>query len=114
MFGSVARGEAGPEGDLDLLVEMEADHSLLDLVGLGQDLEEFLHRRVDVLPTRVSTQEFANRFSPKRGPCEGRAYSLRLSRDTLRVDHSVCIGHNGRYEGAREIKASSDDDGDRD
>ena len=49
VFGSVARGEAGPESDVDLLVEMEADRSLLDLVGLGQDLEELLHRRVDVL-----------------------------------------------------------------
>jgi predicted nucleotidyltransferase len=49
VFGSVARGEAGPESDVDLLVEMEPDRSLLDLVGLGQDLEELLHRRVDVL-----------------------------------------------------------------
>ncbi len=49
VFGSVARGDARPESDVDLLVEMEADRSLLDLVGLGQDLEELLHRKVDVL-----------------------------------------------------------------
>jgi uncharacterized protein len=49
VFGSIARGEAGPESDVDLLVEMEADRSFLDLVGLGQDLEELLHRKVDVL-----------------------------------------------------------------
>jgi len=34
---------------VDLLVEMEAGRSLLDLVSLGQDLEDLLHRRVDVL-----------------------------------------------------------------
>jgi len=49
LFGSVARGEDRPESDVDLLVEMEAGRSLLDLVSLGQDLEDLLHRRVDVL-----------------------------------------------------------------
>ena len=49
VFGSEARGEAGPTSDLDLLVDMDADRSLLDLVGLGQDLEDLLGRRVDVL-----------------------------------------------------------------
>jgi len=30
IFGSVARGEAGPDSDVDLLVEMEPGRSLLD------------------------------------------------------------------------------------
>jgi len=49
LFGSAARGEDRPDSDLDLLVEMESGRSLFDLVGLGQDLEDFLHRKVDVL-----------------------------------------------------------------
>lgn len=49
LFGSAARGEDRPGSDLDLLVDMESGRSLLDLVALGQDLEELLHRRVDVL-----------------------------------------------------------------
>jgi hypothetical protein len=49
VIGSVARGEARPGSDLDLLVDMAPDRSLLDLVGLGQDLEDLLGRRVDVL-----------------------------------------------------------------
>ena len=49
LFGSAARGEDRPDSDLDLLVEMESGRSLLDLVALGQDLEELLHRKVDVL-----------------------------------------------------------------
>ena len=52
LFGSVARGEDHPNSDLDLLVEMESGRSLLDLVGLGQDLEDLLHRKVDVLTDR--------------------------------------------------------------
>ena len=49
VFGSVARGEDQPESDLDLLVDMASGRSLLDLVGLGQDLEELLDRKVDLV-----------------------------------------------------------------
>lgn len=49
VFGSAARGEDRPDSDVDLLVEMESGRSLLDLVALGQDLEDLLHRKVDVL-----------------------------------------------------------------
>lgn len=49
VFGSFVRGEAGSDSDLDLLVQMDDGRSLLDLVGLWQDLEELLGRRVDVV-----------------------------------------------------------------
>ena len=49
LFGSVARGDDRPESDLDLLVEMAPDRSLLDLVALSQGLEELLQRKVNVL-----------------------------------------------------------------
>jgi predicted nucleotidyltransferase len=49
LFGSAARGDDRAGSDVDLLVDMEPDRSLLDVVGLGQDLEELLDRRVDVL-----------------------------------------------------------------
>ena len=49
VFGSVARGEAGPSSDVDFLVELEDGRSLLDLVGLWQDLEKSLGRGVDVV-----------------------------------------------------------------
>ena len=48
-FGSAARGEAKASSDLDFLVEMEEGRSLLDLVGLWQDLEELLGCKVDVI-----------------------------------------------------------------
>ena len=53
VFGSFARGEAKPNSDLDLLVDMAADRSLLDTVGLIQDLQESLGRRVDVVTERA-------------------------------------------------------------
>lgn len=49
LVGSIARGEETPESDIDLLVDMEPGRSLLDLVGLWQDLEDLLQCRVDVL-----------------------------------------------------------------
>ncbi len=49
VFGSVARGEAGENSDVDLLVELEQGRSLLDQAGLVLDLEELLGRKVDVV-----------------------------------------------------------------
>ena len=49
VFGSVLRGYAHPDSDIDLLVELEEGRSLLDHVALWQDLEELLGRRVDVV-----------------------------------------------------------------
>jgi len=49
VFGSVARGEAGDESDIDLLVEFGPGRSLLDQAGLVADLEELLGRKVDVV-----------------------------------------------------------------
>ena len=52
VFGSVVRGEDKPDRDLDLLVEMPAGASLLDLAGLKLDLEKLLGREVDVVTYR--------------------------------------------------------------
>ncbi len=49
VFGSVARGDAQPDSDVDLLVEMESGRSLLDLGGLLMDLQALLGREVDVV-----------------------------------------------------------------
>jgi predicted nucleotidyltransferase len=49
VFGSVAHGEAGPESDVDLLVDVGPDPSPFFPGGLLADLEELLGRRVDVL-----------------------------------------------------------------
>jgi len=49
VFGSVARGEAGPESDLDLLVQFDANRSLFDLVTMSQELEDLFGRHVEVV-----------------------------------------------------------------
>lgn len=49
VFGSRARGDAKPGSDLDLLVTLEPGRTLLDLVAIKQDLEDFLPYPVDVV-----------------------------------------------------------------
>lgn len=52
VFGSVARGDAGDESDIDFLVDLGRNRSLLDLGGLLEDLRELLCRPVDVVTER--------------------------------------------------------------
>jgi predicted nucleotidyltransferase len=52
IFGSVARGDAGPDSDVDILVEFESGRSLLDHAGLMLDLSELLGCKVDVVTDR--------------------------------------------------------------
>lgn len=49
VFGSLARDEGREDSDLDLLVTLGKGRSLLDLVGLKQDLEDLVHRPVDIV-----------------------------------------------------------------
>jgi hypothetical protein len=48
VFGSVARGEANEDSDLDLLVAREPGRSLMDHAALVQDLQDLLGVRVHV------------------------------------------------------------------
>jgi len=52
VFGSVARGEASTQSDIDFLVELERGRSLLDHAALMIDLEDLLGRRVDIATER--------------------------------------------------------------
>ena len=49
VFGSVARGEAGPSSDIDLLVDFDSGRTLVDHVGLWRDLEALSCVTVDVV-----------------------------------------------------------------
>lgn len=57
VFGSIARGDAGPESDVDLLVEAGPSTTPWFPGGLVADLEEALGRRVDVVTERGLSPE---------------------------------------------------------
>ncbi|AEB09567.1 nucleotidyltransferase family protein [Desulfobacca acetoxidans] len=49
LFGSMARGGAGPKSDVDIFINLESRRSLLNQIILGQDLEDLLGCKVDVV-----------------------------------------------------------------
>jgi len=51
VFGSVARGEEGPDSDVDFLVEFDQGYDLFaQRLPLTRELSELLGRPVDLLP----------------------------------------------------------------
>jgi predicted nucleotidyltransferase len=52
LFGSAARGDAEADSDLDFLVDLDSDRSLLDVAGIAVELERLFGRRVDVVTAR--------------------------------------------------------------
>ena len=49
LFGSCVREEMGGDSDIDILVEIDKDMSLLDFVGLKLEIEDALGRPVDLV-----------------------------------------------------------------
>ncbi len=56
VFGSVARGTAGPGSDIDLLVDFDPGRTMVDHVGLWRDLEALLGAAVDVVSSGGLTE----------------------------------------------------------
>jgi len=51
VFGSVARGDDGPNSDIDFLVDLDVrTHGLIPILELNDELERLLHEKVDVAP----------------------------------------------------------------
>ena len=57
MFGSAARGTAVESSDVDLLVDLDPDRTLLDLGGLLMDVQSAMGVRVDVAMERMLRPE---------------------------------------------------------
>jgi predicted nucleotidyltransferase len=57
LFGSVVRGEAKSESDVDFLIDVTAETSPWFPVGLIQDLEKLLGRRVEIVTERALNKD---------------------------------------------------------
>ncbi len=49
LFGSVVRGEAGDDSDIDMLIDLPRGKTLFDLAGLQMDLEKALNKKIDLV-----------------------------------------------------------------
>ncbi|MFN8534004.1 MAG: nucleotidyltransferase family protein [Dehalococcoidia bacterium] len=58
IFGSVARGEAGPDSDIDVLVRFAEPVGLFAFLRLQRRLEEVLGCRVDLVTEDALRQSF--------------------------------------------------------
>jgi hypothetical protein len=68
IFGSVARGEADDQSDVDFLVEMEPGRSLMDMGGLLMNLQELLGCKVDVVSEKGLRQRIRERVLKEAMP----------------------------------------------
>ncbi len=62
LFGSFVRGEAGPDSDVDLIVEFEKPTGFLALVRLERELSEMLGRKVDLLTENAISPHLRDRI----------------------------------------------------
>ena len=62
VYGSRVRGDAKEDSDLDVVVELPAKASLLDLVGLELELQDLLGIKVDVAEYRGLHPRLRNRI----------------------------------------------------
>lgn len=68
VFGSIARGDARPDSDVDFLVDLEPGRSLFDLGGLLMDLQDLLGCSVDVVTERGLRERIRERVLQEAVP----------------------------------------------
>ena len=68
VFGSMARGDADETSDVDLLVSLPPDKTGLALGGLLMDVQDLLHRRVEVVTEQGLHPALRNRVLKEAQP----------------------------------------------
>ncbi len=68
VFGSFARGEENAYSDIDLLIELEPDRSLMDIIALKYEIEDLTGRKVDVVTTKGVSPYLAERIIKEAKP----------------------------------------------
>ena len=111
VFGSVARGEAGHDSDVDVAIHfdagMTAEERFARVLRLGVELERVLHRDVDVVDLETVPLRIAGRILTERRVVLGleRADRVRYESETFR--RYVDFEHHARELDAELLRAMS-------
>jgi hypothetical protein len=62
IFGSIAKGDATSESDIDILVELGDQISLLEFVGIKYELEDLLGKKVDLVEYQAVKPRLKNQI----------------------------------------------------
>ena len=89
VFGSMARGDADDTSDVDLLVSLPPDRTGLALGALLMDVQDLLHRRVEVVTERGLHPALRDRILREARPLWRRRSSRAGRRAT---DSPLCLG----------------------
>jgi len=73
VFGSFAREEAGPDSDIDLVVEYVPGKGGFAFVEFCEQVEKLLRRKVDVVTERVCLRAFGTRCWRRRSASDEQA-----------------------------------------
>ena len=62
LFGSVVTGNATDDSDIDILVQLGSKMGLLEFVGIKHELEDKLHRKIDLVEYRAIKPRLKDRI----------------------------------------------------
>ena len=63
VFGSIARGNARPDSDVDMIVSLEKPLGLFKFYAMNDQLEELLGRKVDLMTPKSINPHLARRVA---------------------------------------------------
>ncbi len=67
VFGSIARGNETEDSDLDLLVHLRPETSLMDVAGMWGEMSDLLGRKVDIV-SEATIPSYANHIFAEAKP----------------------------------------------
>lgn len=95
LFGSVARGEEHAHSDIDILITLNPDRTLLDIIAIKQDLEDLLNCSVDVVTEAALSPYIREQILQEAVPFmrDDTVYLQHILDSIATIEKYVAVGH---------------------